>query len=177
MSSAESLSRKTGSDSRDRSRTIARVAIRRRATKVMLGEYVIGQVHRNRSTDPVRSRSRAYRDSVGYSRHPGQERNRRRRQGRAAEHHRSVICAKHGTVYRSAHRAGEQRSDPARWEWHLSSAVERSGIGATNHHGADVLLPARHGRRYNGEIPDRPGAAQSAGAFAARCFRVSTAQA
>src|SRR6266566_9883053 len=91
VSSAESLSRKIGSDSRERSRTIARVAIRRRATKVMQREYVTDQVHGNRGAHSVRSRSRAYRDSVGYSRHPGDERHCGGRQGRTPEHRGSSL--------------------------------------------------------------------------------------
>src|SRR4051812_4136643 len=63
VSSAESLNRKIGSDSSDRSRTIARVGIRRRATKVMPREYDTDQVHRNR-------RAGAFRSDSGPDRHP-----------------------------------------------------------------------------------------------------------
>src|SRR3982751_5608066 len=67
VSSAESLKRKIGRDSSDRSRTIARVGIRRRATKVMPREHVADQVHRNRRTGAFRSDSGSDRHFVGHS--------------------------------------------------------------------------------------------------------------
>src|SRR6266566_6762936 len=76
VSSAESLSRKIGSDSRERSRTIARVAIRRRATKVMQREYDTDQVHRNRGARSIRTGSGSHWRSVGHARYTGYERNR-----------------------------------------------------------------------------------------------------
>src|SRR5690349_12953045 len=86
VSSAESLSRKTGSASRDRSRTIARVAVRRRATKVMKGEYVTDQVHCNCGADSVRSNSGADRHTLRHSRYARSERNCGGRSRRPAEH-------------------------------------------------------------------------------------------
>src|SRR6476469_10238271 len=80
VSSAESLSRKIGSDSSDRSRTIARVVIRRRATKVIQGEYVTDQVHRNRGAHSVRARSDANWHPFRHPRPARQERNCGRRQ-------------------------------------------------------------------------------------------------
>src|ERR1700716_845838 len=50
-------------------------------------------------------------------------------------------------------------------------------IAPAHRDGTDVLLAARRGRRYNGEVLDRPRAAQSAGTVAARCVRIPASQA
>src|SRR6202049_5144729 len=177
VSSAESLSRKIGSDSRERSRTIARVAIRRRATKVMQREYDTDQVHRNRGTRSVWAGSGSDRCSLGDARHPGYERNRRRRQGRTAERRGPAVRPEHRAVHGNAHRSRQRRPDTAERQRYLSSVVEGHRLCPAYRDRTDVLLAAGSGCRYDGEVSDRPGAAQRASGVAPRWVRVPAAQA
>ena len=109
-SSAESLSRKIGSDSSDRSRTIARVAIRRRATRSCRENMSLIKYISNRGPDCCSGLR------VGADRHPCPSRTTRRygASSRKATRmarptiERSTVFAQHRAVHRNAHRPRQQ---------------------------------------------------------------------